>query len=333
MQRDILAEELFQGAVSVERRGNGLKPWRIPYRDACLYVPDAINGKAEIPAGVRLAFASPTRSVAIEIEAADRETQLDCVVDGILLQKGSIPAGETQAVFSGLPEAVKTVEICLSQKVPVCVTAVKIDEDEAFAPITENRPHWVAYGSSITQCADAESPSQTWPALAARGLGMQLTCLGFGGNCHLEPMVARMIRELPADFISVCAGINIMGGSTLSARTFAPALIGFLQIVREKHPETPILVISPIYSRPRETTENKVGFTLPLMRTEIADVVQRLQDHGDRNLYYLDGLQLFGPEYADYLPDELHPNAEGYRIMASRFQELIPAAILAPFRC
>jgi len=330
--RDILAEALFRGAVSVERRGNGLKPWRIPYRDACLYVPDAINGKAEIPAGVRLAFASPTRSVAIEIEAADRETQLDCVVDGTLLHKGIIAAGETQAVFTGLPEADKTVEIYLSQKIPVCITAVKIDEDAVWAAVPKDQPHWIAYGSSITQCADAESPSQTWPALAARGLGMQLTCLGFGGNCHLEPMVARMIRELPADFISVCAGINIMGGSTLSARTFAPALIGFLQIVREKHPDTPILVISPIYCRPRETAENKVGFTLPLMRREISDVVRLLQDFGDRNLYYLDGLQLFGPEYAGHLPDELHPDAEGYRIMASRFLELIPAALWASFR-
>ena len=67
-------------------------------------------------------------------------------------------------------------------------------------------------------------------------------------------MIARMIRDLPADFLSMKVGINIQGGNTLNERTFRAAIIGFVQIVREKHPDTPFAVISPIYSPPRETT-------------------------------------------------------------------------------
>ena len=106
---------------------------------------------------------------------------------------------------------------------------------------------------------------------------MDLTCLGYGGNCHLEPMIARMIRELPADFLSMKVGINIYGSDSLNVRTFQSAIIGFVKIVREKHPDTPFVVISPIFSPPRETTPNAVGFTLEDMRQEVAEAVQVLR--------------------------------------------------------
>ena len=79
-------------------------------------------------------------------------------------------------------------------------------------------------------------------------------------------MVARMMRDMPADFLSMKVGINIYGSGSLSERTFQSAIIGFVQIVREKHPETPFVVISPIFSSFRETTRNAVGFTLEDMR-------------------------------------------------------------------
>ncbi len=85
-----------------------------------------------------------------------------------------------------------------------------------------------------------------WPVIAARRLGLDLTSLGLGGNAHLDQFVARMIRDAPADLISIKIGINIVNGDTLKRRTFVPALHGFLDTIREGKPTTPILVISPI---------------------------------------------------------------------------------------
>ena len=195
----------------------------------------------------------------------------------------------------------------------------------SISPYADTRPGWVTYGSSITHCRTAEGPSFTWPAVAARKHGLNLTCLGYGGNCHLEPMIARMIRELPADFLSMKVGINIYGSCSLNVRTFQSAIIGFVQIVREKHPNTPFVVISPIFSPPRETTPNAVGFTLEDMRQEVAEAVQILKDLGDVNLHYLTGLELFGPDLAHLLPDDLHPNGEGYKIMGQNFVDKVAA--------
>ena len=38
---------------------------------------------------------------------------------------------------------------------------------------------------------------------------------------------------------------------------------------------------------------------------------------------YLDGLSLFGEADAHLLPDDLHPNTEGYRLMGQRFHALM----------
>jgi hypothetical protein len=77
-------------------------------------------------------------------------------------------------------------------------------------------------------------------------------------------------------------------------------------------------VISPFASPPRETTPNLVGLSLQQMREEIEDAVRRMQDTcGDSALRYVDGLRIFGLNLAaDYLPDELHPNADAQEIIA-----------------
>jgi hypothetical protein len=80
-----------------------------------------------------------------------------------------------------------------------------------------------------------------------------------------------------------------------------------------------LALVSPIYSPPRETTENAVGFTLAAVREEVAAVVETLRARGDRHVHYVDGLRIFGPELAHRLPDDLHPDAEGYRLMGANF--------------
>ena len=312
------------GAVSLERTPEGVKPWRIPHEERELFVPNVINGKPEVPAGVRIEFESDTLNVAVGFAASESDRLFDCVVDGVKFATKSAAPGETQVVFEGLKPGMKRIEVYLSQCRPVTLTHMLIDDGAAYVkPQVEGRLRWIAYGSSITQCEAAESPSQTWPAIVANRMNWHLTCLGFSANCHLEPMVARMIRDLPADFISLCLGINVMGGSSYTMRTFRAAVIGLVKTIRDRHPDIPILLQSPIYSKEREVTPNKADMTLPIFRSEIYEAYQLLRSHGDTSLYYLNGLDVLDESYADYLPDLLHPNAEGYKIMAERFERAL----------
>ena len=316
----------WPGAISVQHSAYWVMPWRLPHTRRELFPPVALQERAAMPAGVRLAFRSTTTTITGEIVPQPDATAVDLTVDGRI--HGSVPlAGKAMFTFTGLAPGEKRIELWLPQIGTFRLRSLSLDDGASLAPAEDDRPRWITYGSSISHCSAAASPAYTWPAIVARAHGLNLTCLGYGGNCHLEPMIARMIRDLPADFLSMKVGINIQGGNTLNERTFRAAIIGFVQIVREKHPDTPFAVVSPIYSPPRETTPNEVGFTLAAMRDEVAAAVSALQAHGDRHLHYFDGLQIFGPETAHLLPDDLHPNAEGYRVLGRNFLREVAAKV------
>jgi len=312
---------VWQGTVSLEKTDDWIKPWRIPYESRNLFYHQLCI-RAAMPAGVRIIFRSDTSYIEGKIEPQLEESQIDLYCDEIFIKSISLKQKD-KFVFSDLANVDKLIELWLPQKGELKLKALEIADDASFTTVEDNRPRWITYGSSITQCSAAESPSQTWPAIVARKSGLNLTCLGFGGQCHLDPIIAQLIRDLPADFISICAGINIYGSASLSPRSFRQALIGTIQTIREKHTNIPIVLISPIYSPPREKTENAVGFTLEDMRIEVATAVEDLMDHGDQKLYYVEGLQIFGIDLVEMLPDQLHPNSEGYKALAEKFIQQI----------
>jgi lysophospholipase L1-like esterase len=95
-----------------------------------------------------------------------------------------------------------------------------------------------------------------------------------------------------------------------------------ISIIRETHAETPIAVVSPIYSPDREDAGDNGGLSLRRMRDVLEAVVAARIRAGDAAIRYLSGLELFGEADADDLPDNLHPNAAGYRRMGERFHRL-----------
>lgn len=324
-----LTDEWFHGAVSLEHREDGIKPWRIPYREYDLYPPDGIGGKAEICSGVRLRLTTDSEAVALSFGPLAEGAALDCLVGGQLFQTLRLAGGDREARFTGLPPGRKELEIYLPQNTGITLSGLAIADGALAEPLPDTRPRWVTYGSSITQCVAASSPSRTWPVIAAGECGYHLTNLGFSGNCLMEPRIGRLIRDLPAGLITLCVGVNIYGAASASPRMFKPLLLGLLETIREKHPQTPLVLISPIYGTERETEENQLGFTLPLMRREIAETVQLLQARGDRHLHYLHGLDWFGPDDGMLLTDGLHPGAEGYELLGRRFGARLESALQA----
>lgn len=314
-----LKEEWFYGAVSLQFTEEGIKPWRIPYEKIDLFPPNGVDTKAAICAGVRLRLSTNSSVFKLTFTPLEEDVSLDGIVDGQLHSTLKLLQGETEAVFSGLPNVMKDLQIYLPQNTGMTITSIQIEKAAVFAVVSDQRPRWVTYGSSITQCVAASSPSYTWPAIVARESGFNLTCLGFSGNCHLEPMVARLIRDLPADFISLCVGINVYSTSSLSPRTFKQALIGMIETIRDKHIATPMLIISPIYATNRETTSNQSGYTVQDMREEIRLTVELFQRRGDVHIYYGNGLDWFSEADKEFLSDGLHPNADGYELMGKRF--------------
>jgi len=306
----------WHGQVSLEHTKLYTRPWRIPFAEKVLF-HELLQVAAATQAGVRLCFQSDTRGISGKILPLEKARNIDLYIDGNFFATADVTDKSTFA-FADLPSGAKRSELWLPQRSDFALEFLEIDDNSTLEPLEDNRPKWVTYGSSITHCGEAASPSFTWPGVVARARNVNLTCLGYGGQCHLDIQIARMMRDLPADYLSICAGINIYSGS-LNVRTFGPSIIGFVQLLREKHPQTPLALISPIYSFDRETTKNPVGWTLQDYRNAVAEAAQTLQDNGDKNIVYINGLDLFNADLGHLMPDDLHPNAEGYKALGENF--------------
>lgn len=277
------------------------------------------------PAGVRIAFETDSTFIGGHCTLDERLAPIDIVSDGEIL--GSMNINESGAFgFHALKPRRKRIELWLPHYGSFQLRDLQFSAGASVAPAPDERPRWMTYGSSITHAMEAHSPAQTWPAIVARHNDLNLTCLGFAGNCHLEPMVARIMRDRPADYISIAAGINISGGS-LAPRTFRAALIGFVSIIREKQPDTPLALISPILSAPRETHIEGSPWNLRLMRDEVRAAVAALNAHGDNATFYIDGLDIVGPDEAYIMSDELHPDGQWQSVVAAKFDEVVGARL------
>ena len=310
---DVLA---WAGAVDVEHTPGWSRPWRLPHDRIALFPGGGLRARAAMPAGVRLVLGTDARVLTGQAAVQGVEVPLDAVVDGEVV--ASAPVGPDGRFVLDLPPGDKRLELWLPQFGTFrLVSAAVEDEARVWAASGLAGPRLVVYGSSLTQCRQAASPARTWPALVARELGLDLTCLGFAGEAHLDPMVARVVRELPADVVVACLGINVYGAGSFSERSLLPALLGFLSTVRDGHPGVPVLVVSPLASPRREDRLGRAGLTLAQVRDQVADAVALLAAHGDGDLHLLDGRAVLGPEHAHLLGDGLHPGPEGYERMAA----------------
>jgi hypothetical protein len=357
---------------------------RLPAWTQPQVVDPALALMRAMPSGCRLEVVTDAAAIELDVQLTMLQIgsepgpggRFDLVVDGELVdgavtREGTVlavdmtsgaldltPGGPATVRFDGMPAGEKLVEVWLPNAATVDLLAVRLD-GAARAP-EPTRRRWVHYGSSISHCVEADRPTGVWPAVAARLAGVDLQSLGLAGQCHLDGFVARTIRDLPADVISCKLGINIVNGDTMRERTFVPAVHNLLDTIREGHPDTPLLVVTPIFCPPHEegpgpslfrdgrctSPADRLGWSvrgrlrrlvrgpvsgmgapggslhLRRIRQLHAEIVEARRAAGDQHLHLLSGLELFGPDDAADLPDDLHPNAAGYRRIGERFAAL-----------
>jgi hypothetical protein len=366
---------LLHGWVELEQTPQGILPHRLPAWAREQWADPQLLMAEQQPSGVRLRFRTAATIVELEALPTKREYAgmpprpdgiYDLIIDGRLAGQGSIPQGKIVRIdlakwsaggrldadtrpgapgsvrFDGLPEGDKTVEIWLPHD--EVTELVALHSNAPLAPCPDRkRKRWLHHGSSISHGSNAVHPTGIWPAVAASLAGVELLNLGFGGSALLDPFLARTIRDLDADCISLKLGINLVNMDAMRLRAFGPAVHGFLDTIREGHPSTPLLLVSPILcpihehtpgpsapdfssgqlqfqasGNPQESASGKLTLTI-IRATLEALVAQRRQS--DPHLHYLDGRTLYGDdEHARLpLPDRLHPDGAAHALIGERF--------------
>lgn len=314
----------WHGIVDLEALPDGgARAWRVPYRDPRYAIGLDYAGT---PAGARIVAETDATAVRVQLRTdQDDPCPLDVLVDGARVARLPVTPGPdgTVTLATDLP-AGHRVELWLPQYGCSGVLAVEFDGGRyAPAPVAPSGPRLLVHGSSITMCRQADGPTTAWPSRIALEHGWDLLNLAYAGTCLLDQPVARLIRDTPADMISLCLGVNVQTHGSHSARSLLPAVIGFLETVLDGHPDIPVVVVTPIAARPEREAPGPSGLTLSQIRGIVADGVQRVIDARPAPLVRLvDGRELLGEDELDLLVDTVHPGDAGCAVLAERIAAL-----------
>ncbi|MFG6444131.1 GDSL-type esterase/lipase family protein [Microbacterium sp. P07] len=366
--------DLVRGAAELEPTSRGVAPHRLPAWVRRQFPDPRLLDMEAQPSGVRLAFTTTASTIELVTHPArvayrglDRPRgRIDVIVDGALRLRDELDGGDRVEIdlqtggstahtgpvhttrVDRLGSESKNVEVWLPHN--EVVDLVELRSDAPMSPAARGSRVWVHHGSSISHGSNALAPTEIWPVAVARAVGdVELRNLGLGGSALVDPFLARVIRDAPADAISVKLGINVVNSDAMRLRAFVPAIHGFLDTIRDGHPETPLVLVSPIFCGIHETTPGPGAFdpaalaagevrfiatgapsdaaqgrlTLEVIRDALRTVVDHRAD--DENLHYLDGRDLYGAaDAADHpLPDGLHPDAETHALIGRRFTERV----------
>ncbi|GAT74985.1 hypothetical protein MHM582_3494 [Microbacterium sp. HM58-2] len=357
-----------RGAVEVEQGAAGIRPRRLTAAARLRCADDGIIRAADDTAGVWLALVTAASWIELEVTVSLSADGLRsprfpatflAVVEGQVASRADVRNGGVRRIHpdgtleesSGTPVTIRLelgssatprpVELRLPHAASTVIHSVSASSPVSVAdtPSTTAGPRWVHHGSSVSHGHEADGPLGPWPQRAARYLAADLLDLSFAGNAMLDPFVADLIAEQPADLITLKVGINIVGNAAMRRRTLIPALHGFIDRIRDRQPETPVVLFTAVACPAHEHApgptqvdvdgrihaharpDDPAALTLDASRAAIRHVVAARRP-SDPQLHLVEGSALLSEADADLLADGVHPTDAGHRMMAERFVRL-----------
>ncbi len=181
---------------------------------------------------------------------------------------------------------------------------IGLDDDASIEEATEytHTKPVVFYGSSITQGACASHPGNAYANLIAMHYDTDILNLGFSSGCKGEDIMAEYIAGLEMGVL-----VYDYDHNAGSAEHLAKTHERVFEIIREKHPELPVIIV---------TAADRFFGTVP----ERKEVIRRTYDHaiaaGDKHVYFVDGETIYAPVGRKYCTvDHVHPNDIGFYLM------------------
>ena len=174
----------------------------------------------------------------------------------------------------------------------------------------------VIYGTSITQGGCVSRPGMAYSNILSRKLDTEFVNLGFSGNGKGEPELAKIINQI-SDMSLIILDYEANANETIQ-KTIRP----FVNVLREKHPKTPILIMSK--TRYASAIDGSDMYkTLMSNRDFQKNLVIDKKNKGDNNIYFLDGSTVLGEDYYECTVDGAHPSDLGsYRIAQALLKKI-----------
>jgi lysophospholipase L1-like esterase len=173
----------------------------------------------------------------------------------------------------------------------------------------------VFYGTSITQGGCASRAGMAYPNQLSRMLDRQIVNLGFSGNGQLDPEIAEFMAGIDAScFVMDCLpNVSIAQMQEKYAR--------FVEIIREKKPYVPILMVETILF-PHMYYDQTVYSLLQEKNATLQKIFAEQKKRHDRNIYYVKGDRLIGND-SEGTVDGVHLTDLGFLRMSQNLYPVI----------
>lgn len=187
---------------------------------------------------------------------------------------------------------------------------------EVFSPDEFTGSPMVFYGTSITQGGCVTRPGTSYTNILSRKFNREVFNFGFSANGLGEYEMAEIIRDL----LGISLVVLDYEANAGSNGRLERSLKHFIEIIREKHKEVPILVISRVpyindfYKPELKELRDK-------LRNFQQNTVKKFNENGDINVHFLDGYTLFYGEWEEYTVDIIHPTDIGHIQMAEKISK------------
>jgi len=313
---------------------NAPEVWRLPARARGAVRPPVWDLGTH-PSGARIRFATDATALSVRLhyKSVGRMNNM-CAIGqmGVDLYANNVywktafptePGPLECPYFSGIERKRREISLYLPLYHPVQVVAVGVAEG---ATLWDPRPFALKgpaafYGSSITQGGCASRPGLSYEAILCRALNLDFVNLGFSGNGKGEPEVAALMAEIPASCFVIDFAVNCDSVEACQ-KVYAP----FLAILRSRHPRTPIVAITPIFST-RELFEKSAREKWAGLREVVRKAVAERRAAGDHQVVLVEGCDILGPEGHEGFVDGTHPNDLGFQAMAKALEPVLRQAL------
>lgn len=298
-------------------------------------LPEKLAWVAPQPSGGMIRFKTDSKTISIQVKLSRKEFSRACsqnLLSGFDLYMGSgadrqfvqnLYVDDVTQAFqaecaAGLGEEMKEVALYTPLQNPLEEVLIGLDPEarvEAPASFAIEDPI-LFYGSSITCGFSASRPGLTYPARMARNLDANFINFGFGGNAQGDLQIAAAIASLKLSCVVMDYDFNAPSIEYLEA-THEP----FFQLIREKNPELPIVIVSAPF-------HDKNPALFEARRKVIRQTALHAVAKGDQRVSFVDGGTFFkADEWRDFTVDLLHPNDCGFHRMVERIQPAVESGL------
>ena len=170
----------------------------------------------------------------------------------------------------------------------------------------------VFYGSSITQGGCMSRPGMNYENILSRKYNIDFLNLGFAGNAKGEEEIAKYIANLKMSMFVYDYDFNAPDKEYLE-KTHEK----MFKIIREKNQNLPIIIMSGVSGK---DYNNRV-----LRRDVIKKTYDNAVSSGDKNVYFIDGLNVFkkyGYGWGEPTLEGVHPTDLGFSLIAKAIGEV-----------